>query len=134
MRWFTILVGLLVFPVLLQAESQLILLEVTSLEEMKSGHLGDVPARVNIYSSKENERRQNASIPEAARVLQDARGQHNQVMVEIVFHHDFIRPEDLIGILEGMKGNGDLTLVHVGSAVSGTGKSELEAAKKDWNG
>ena len=49
-------------------------------------------------------------------------------MIIIVFHNT-VRPEDLIGILEGMNGNSDLMLGYVGSADYGPGKQDLDKVR-----
>ena len=60
------------------------------------------PGRVSIYSEETTERKQDVSIAEAAEVLRAARGWGSAGYVIIVFHQ-FIVPEDLIGLLEGIK-------------------------------
>jgi hypothetical protein len=130
MQRFIIALALLLSAGHVCADSRGILIEVTSMREVQPGQIEYALPKVNVYSEKAQERKQNVSLVEAADVLRQARGRHSLVFVEIVFHHDFIKPADLITLLEGMKDNGDLMLLHVGPAESGAGKAELEMFKK----
>ncbi len=112
------------------AEIRGILVEVTSMREVPPGALEYATARVNIYSDEKTERKRDASVAEAGEVLRVARDYGSPVDVEILFHHQFIRPADLITLLEALKDNGRLKLAQVQSADSDAGKAELERFKR----
>jgi len=130
MKRVAIILGLLFLTKSLHAELRGIVLEITtpSHKEATTGYTVYAPAEVSIYSDEEVERKQKVSAAQAADVLKHASGWKSAVMVIIVFHNT-VRPEDLIGILEGMNGNSDLMLGYVGSADYGPGKQDLDKVR-----
>jgi hypothetical protein len=112
------------------ADGRGILIEVTSMREVRPGLIEYTSPKVNVYSEAVQERKQDVSLAEAAGILKQARGWKSLAFVVIVFHHDFIKPTDLITLLEGMKDNADLMLLHVGPADGGAGKEWLEKFKQ----
>ena len=130
MRRFTSIIALLICAASARSETPAMLLEVTSLHEVRPGRFEYAPPVINVYSEKESQRKQNVSLTEAATILKHARGWHSQVLVSIVFHRDFLKPDDLITLLEGMKHNPELILLFVGPADSGSGKQTLESFRQ----
>ncbi len=111
------------------AETRGILVEVTPAPEVTPPAVVHYrPGRVNIYSDEKSEQKRDVSIAEAADVLRAARGWGSSAYLDIVFHHVIV-PEDLIGILEGVKGNRDLDVGYIGRAESNDGKIAIERFK-----
>ena len=130
MTRIVILIGLMACGHIARAETRGILIEVTSLREVRPGLTEYAAPHINVYSQEPQEMKENLSVADAANILKQARGWKSSVLVEIVFHDDFIKPEDLITLLEGMKGNSELMLFYVGPADHGSGKQELERFKQ----
>jgi len=124
-----LLVALLAAATAAQAEVRGILVEVTPAPEATPPDVVHyTPGRVNIYSDEAGERKHNVSIAEAAKVLSAARGWGSLGYIDIVFHRVIV-PEDLIGILDGIKGNRDFEVDYIGRAESTEGKIHLERFK-----
>ena len=112
-----------------QAEVRGILVEVTPAPEVTPPAVVHYrPGRVNIYSDEKSEQKSDVAIAEAAEILKAARGWGSSGYVDIIFHHVIV-PEDLIAILEGIKGNRDFNVGYIGHAESDDGKIELERFK-----
>jgi len=112
-----------------QAELRGILVEITPAPETTPREvLHYQPGSVNIYSDETSERKRSVSVAEAAEVLKTVHGKGSPVYIDIVFHRAIV-PKDLIGILDGIRGNYDLTINYIGRAESKDGKTELERFK-----
>jgi hypothetical protein len=100
-----------------QAETRFILVEISALPAART---------VNIYSQELRDRREHVSIPEAASALRAAPSRKSTAPVEILFHGDYVDSDDMLALLEGIKGNAELALSSVGHADSADGRAELK--------